>query len=162
MTRWRASMAIGACMAFFISAGALALAAETTLDEYKEAVEPICRANSAANQRILAGVRAEVKEGKLKPAAAKFRRAAEALKQTHRELVAVPKPATEESRLRKWLEYVKEEVELLQNAAKALQHGQANRARRYVVIMTATANRANSQILPLDLRACLFHPGQYT
>lgn len=159
---WKAPMAIGACLAFFICAAALALAAETTPDEYKEAVEPICSANAAANKRILAGARAEVKEGKLKPAAAKFRRAAEALKQTHRELVAVPKPVAEEGRLRKWLEDVKEEVELLQKAAKALQHGQANRARRYVVIMTATANRANSQILPLDLRACLFHPNQYT
>lgn len=49
MTRWRASVAIGSCLAFSVSAGALALAAETTPDEYREAVEPICRANSAAN-----------------------------------------------------------------------------------------------------------------
>lgn len=155
-------MGVGACLAFLVGAGALALASETTPDQYKEAVEPICRANSAANRRILAGVRAEVKEGKLKPAAAKFRKAAEALEKTHRELVAVPMPATEEGQLRKWLEYVKEEEGLLQKAATALHHGQANRARREVVLMTATANRANSQILPFGLQACLFHPNQYT
>lgn len=162
MTRRKASTAIGISMAILMSVGVLAIAAETTLEEYKEVVEPICRANSQANQRILAGVRAEVKEGKLKRAAAKFRRAAAELEQTHRELLAVPKPATEEGQLREWLAYVKDEEELLRKAAKALQSGQANRARRYVVIMTGTANRANSQILPLDIRACVFHPNQYT
>jgi hypothetical protein len=162
VTRKKLGIAIGACWLVLCAGGTLAVAAETTATEYKEAVEPICRANSAANQRILAGVRAEVKEGKLKAAAAKFRRAAAALQRTHRELMAVPKPAAEETQLRKWLEYVKKEIELLQKAATALQHGKANPARRDVVIMTATANRANSQILPLDLPACLFHPNQYT
>jgi hypothetical protein len=54
-------------------------AAEFTRTEYREAAEPICKVDTEANERILAGVRAEVRQGKLGPAAAKFARAASAL-----------------------------------------------------------------------------------
>ena len=59
-----------------------AVAAHATEDErasYKEAVEPICKANTEANEKILKGVRQQVKQEMLKPAGAKFTKAAKAL-----------------------------------------------------------------------------------
>ena len=57
--------------------GPVALAAEgdTDTDEYAERVEPICKANTEANSRILKGVKDQVKQGKLVPAGKRFIRA---------------------------------------------------------------------------------------
>jgi hypothetical protein len=48
-------------------------------DEYVEKVEPICKANSEANARILKGVKGQVQQDKLVPAGKRFIRAAGAL-----------------------------------------------------------------------------------
>jgi len=153
-------MAVGLALAAIFAS--LAFATETTRTEYKEAVEPICKENSDANMRILAGVRAEVKQGKLKAAAAKFAKAAAALRMTYRELQAVPKPPADATRLSKWLSYVKVEVELLQKASKALKAGEANRARTFVAKLTHNTNLANSQIAIFDFDSCEFKPSRYT
>jgi len=150
-------------MAILLSiAGSLAFAAETTQSEYREAVEPICKANASANKRILAGVRDDVQEGRLQKAAGKFRRAGIALNKTHKELRAVPQPEEDAQRLTKWLSYVKSEVDLLGRIAKALDEDNANKARKLVVKLTVNASLANSQIAVFDLNHCLFKPGQYT
>jgi len=143
-------------------AGSLAFAGETTQSEYREAVEPICKANASANKRILAGVRDDVQEGRLQKAAGKFRRAGIALNKTYKELRAVPQPEEDAQRLTKWLSYVKSEVDLLGRIAKALDEDNANKARKLVVKLTVNASLANSQIAVFDLNHCLFKPGQYT
>lgn len=138
-----------------------ALGAET-IDEYKAEVEPICKVNANANKRILSGVRTEVREGKLKAAAAQFANAASALSKTNKELEAVTKPATEAARLSRWLSYVKVESDLLQRVAKALKAGEANRAQTFVAKLTHTANLANSQIVIYDFNYCKIEPSQFT
>lgn len=158
----RIVLATGTGIAVLAVFGSLALAAETTRTDYKEAVEPICKENADANKRILAGVRTEVKQGKFKPAAAKFAKAAAALGKTYRELQAVPKPTADATRLSKWLSYVKVEVELLRKVSKALKAGEANRARTFVAKLTHNANLANSQIAIFDFHSCVFKPSQYT
>src|SRR6201996_6151499 len=80
---------------------ASAFAAEVSRDEYKAAAEPICKTSAKANERILSGVRKEVKEGKLKTAAAKFAKAAKEQASTLGQLEALPQPAADEPRLAK-------------------------------------------------------------
>ena len=70
-----------------------AFAAETSPDEYKAQVEPICKANLKANEKILDGVRENVKTGKLSKASRQLLGAASALKKTRAELLKVPQPA---------------------------------------------------------------------
>jgi hypothetical protein len=157
-----AGVVLGTVAILLSIVGSLAFAAETTQSEYKEAVEPICKANASANKRILAGVREDVQEGRLQQAASKFRRAGTALNTTYKELRTVPQPEEDAERLTKWLSYVKGEVDLLGRIAKALADDNANKARRLVVKLTVNANLANSQIVVFDLNHCLFKPGQYT
>ena len=95
-------------MLLFAVAAPLALA--LTRDEYKAQVEPICKKNSEANDKILKTVRKEVKENKLKTAGANFIQASTALKKTYNELKAVEQPAEDAAKLTKWLGYVKEEA----------------------------------------------------
>jgi hypothetical protein len=145
-----------------VTCASLALAAEIGRSEYKEQVEPICQANTKANERILSGVREEVKQGKLELAATKFQKAATALKSTHRELAAVPQPTADEAKLGKWLGYVKTEAELFQSAAKALKAGNKNQAERYVIKLTHNATLANSTVLSFGFHYCKLQPSKFT
>jgi hypothetical protein len=100
-----------------------ALAAEVTPDDYKAQVEPICQANTQANEKILKGARENVKNGKLSKASQQLFAAAKALKKTRGELLQVPAPSADSARLTKWLGGVKSEVDLLDAAAQKLAKG---------------------------------------
>ncbi len=140
----------------------LALAAEVTRDSYKEAVEPICKVNAKANERILGSVRSEVKAGKLKSAAAKFSKAAAALKATIKQLQGVPQPSADEARLAKWLRYVGTEASIFESAAKKLRAGNKGGASSDVVKLTHNATQANNVVIPFEFHYCKFEPNKYT
>jgi hypothetical protein len=74
--------------------------AEVTRESYKEAVEPICKTNTQANERILKGVRKDVKQGKLKLAGSKFSKAATALHKTLVQLKAEDKSGAQATVIR--------------------------------------------------------------
>jgi hypothetical protein len=143
-------------------AAPLALAAEVSRSEYKAAVEPICKANAQANERILKGVRKMVKQGKLKPAGTKFLKASAALLKTYNQLKAVPQPSADEARLAKWLKYVKKEADLFKSAGKALKAGKRSKAQRFVNQLTTNANQANATVLVFSFRDCKFNPSKFT
>lgn len=156
----RATLGVAALLT--VAFASLAMAAEISRTEYKEQVEPICQANTEANEKILSGVRAEVKQGKLKLAATKFEKASSALKTTHRELAAVPQPTADEAKLSKWLGYVKIEAELFHSAAKALKEGNKNKAEQYVVKLTHNATLANNTVLSFNFHYCKLQPSKFT
>jgi hypothetical protein len=126
----------------------LALATEVTRETYVAAVEPICKANTQASEKILKGVKAEVKAGKLAPAAAQFTKAAKALKQTLTELKAVPQPKADKSKLTKWLTYIKGEAELFERTATKLKAGDKAGAQRMAILLTHQANLAKTRFSP--------------
>jgi len=141
---------------------AASAAAAPTREEYKAQVEPICKANTKANERILSGVRKQVKEGELKAAGGQFSKAAKALKKTLAELQAVPQPSADSARLTKWLGYVKSEAELFERVAKKLKSGDKVGAQAMVVRLTHTANQANNQVLAFEFSSCRFEPSKFT
>jgi hypothetical protein len=144
------------------NAAPIAAAAEITRDEYKAQVEPICKKNSEANDRILKGVRNLVKQDKLKQAGAKFIKASNALKSTYNQLKAVPQPTADEARLSKWLGYVKTEADLFNSGGKALKAGNKKKAQKFVNKLNSNANQANAQVLSFNFRYCRFEPSKYT
>jgi hypothetical protein len=136
--------------------------AEVTRESYKEAVEPICKTNTQANERILKGVRKEVKGGQLKLAGTKFSKAATALKGTLAQLKAVPQPTADETKLGKWLGYVNLEVILFQKTAKELKAENKAGAQATVIKLTHNANQANNQVLGFEFHYCRFEPSKFT
>jgi hypothetical protein len=136
-------------------------AAEVTPESYKEAVEPICKTNTEANEKILKGVRQKVKEGKLDAAARQVAAAARALKRTWRQLSGVPKPAEDAKLLTRWLGYVKTEIELFERLSKKLANGEKTGAQKMVVRLTSTANRANNLVIKYEFRYCRFRPSKF-
>ena len=133
-----------------------------TRDEYKTKVEPICKKNSEANDKILKTVRKEVKEDKLKTAGAKFIKASNALNTTYNELKAVEQPAEDAAKLTKWLGYVKTEADLFKSAGTALKAGNKSKAQQFVNKLTQNANKANAEVLAFNFRYCKFEPSKYT
>ncbi|HMI80563.1 MAG TPA: hypothetical protein VK480_02125 [Solirubrobacterales bacterium] len=135
--------------------------AEQTPETYKEAVEPICKTNTEANEKILKGVKRLVKEGKLDAAAKKVFAAAKALKRTRERLVQVEKPPADEARLTTWLNYVKTEVQLFETLGRKLAHGERDSAQRVVVRLYVNARKANNLVFDYDFRYCKFQPAKF-
>jgi hypothetical protein len=151
-----------ALLLLLLSGASLAMAEEVTRDTYKAAVEPICKTDTQANEKILKGVRQEVKAGKLKQAGSQFQKAAAALKQAYAQLKAVPQPPADTAKLGKWLAYVKTEAELFEEAAKALKANNKTKAQTIVVKLTHNANLANDQVLSFGFRYCKLEPSKFT
>src|SRR5262249_40993916 len=118
--------ATGAAMLFAGVAHAVtpvALPPEPTRDEYVVAVEPICKANTEANKRILKGARGKVKADKLTPAGNQFMRASTAFGKTITELKSVTRPPADDSRLVKWFGFLGTVKTNLGKIGKALKEG---------------------------------------
>ena len=153
---------LGIVVLVFSMVAAPVAQAETTRDSYKEAVEPICKTNTEANERILKGVRGKFKAGKLKAAATQFEKAGKALKRTVTQLKAVEQPTADKTKLAKWLGYVEEEASLFQRTAQKLRAGDKVGAQQMVIRLTRNANLANNQVLAFEFRYCRFEPSKFT
>jgi hypothetical protein len=138
-----------------------ALAAEVTPGDYKAQVEPICKANTQANEKILKGVRENVKKGKLSKASRQLYAAAKALKKTRAELLQVPAPAADAARLTKWLDGVKTEINLLEAAGKKLAKGEKNGASKMVIRLRSNAMKTNNLVLSYEFHYCRFEPQKF-
>lgn len=144
-----------------LSAAIPALAAEVTPEDYKAQVEPICQANTQANEKILKGARENVKNGKLGKASQQLFAAAKALKKTRGELLQVPMPSADAARLTKWLGGVKAEVDLLEAAARKLAKGERNGASKMVIRLKSNATKTNNLVLGYEFRYCKFEPQKF-
>jgi hypothetical protein len=159
--RYTFAVAVVAALAAF-AAASLAFAGETTRAEYVAQVEPICKSNAQANEKILKGVRSEFKAGKLKVAAGQFSRAATALRKTVTQLKAVAQPPADQAKLAKWLKDVEEEANLFQKTAKKLKAGDKTGAQAMVIRLTHNATLANNVVLVFEFHYCRFEPSRFT
>lgn len=137
-------------------------AAEVTRESYKEAVEPICKTNTEANEKILKGVRQKVQKGQLKAAGTQFEKAGKALHKAIVQLKAIAQPTADEAKLAKWLKYVGEEEKLFLLGAKQLKEGNKRAAQATVIRLNSNANKANNQVLGFEFKYCRFEPSKFT
>ncbi|HET7589866.1 MAG TPA: hypothetical protein VFK14_06740 [Solirubrobacterales bacterium] len=149
-----------AALAMLLAAGA-ASAAEVGSTEYKERVEPICKRDTQANEKILDGVRANVKAGKLKRASRQLSAAAKALKHAYAQLSKVPKPAEDTARLTRWLKGVKAEAGLFEATSRKLAKGEKNAAQKMIVRLQSNATKTNNQVLDYEFRYCRLQPNKF-
>lgn len=159
----RRFLAAALCAAVLLaSLTSAAFAADVTRESYREAVEPICKEDTRANERIFAGVKGEVRAGKLKPAAAKFAKAAGALKMAIVQIQAVPAPAADSARLSKWLGKVSNEAGYFEAVARKLRAGDKAGAEHLVNKLTTEASAANNVVLPFQFTYCRLEPSRFT
>src|SRR3954454_14849166 len=115
MSRPRHNLArvVFASFASLLVFAAVAAADTAEREQYKAAVEPICKSNKAAADRLLGPVKGLVKKDKLKPAGTAFGKAATELEKTRKKLAVVPQPPSDAAKLTKWLSEIKAEVSLM-------------------------------------------------
>lgn len=159
-------LALAACAslaAAALSTAAVAItAADQTREAYVAAVEPICKRNTLANRRVLAGVRGQIRQGKLRLAGAKFLRASTAFGKAVAEIRAVPQPPGDVARLAKWLRALSEERELLRRIGKALKDDERRRAQKYSVALSHNENVANNAVLGFEFDYCLIEQSRFS
>ncbi|HET7445961.1 MAG TPA: hypothetical protein VFJ57_15030 [Solirubrobacterales bacterium] len=152
--------ALGAMLA---AAGALATTSPTqTPESYAAQVEPVCKANTKANERILANVRGYIKQGKLKLAGTQFLKASEAFGKAVKQIAAVPQPTADAAKLEKWLGYLDDQTKLLAETGKALKAGKKTRAQEQIVRLRNNANLANNTVLSFEFRYCKIEQSRFT
>jgi len=133
---------------------ALAAEGELTRAEYVERVEPICKANSDANSRILKGVKDQVKADQLAPAGKRFIRASSALGTAVGKIAAVPQPSADTAKLTKWIGYLKDEKTFLQKIGQALKAKDKFHAQKLAVELNKNNNNANNTVISFGFEEC--------
>jgi hypothetical protein len=134
-------------------------------DAYKAEVEPICKSNSSAADRLLGPVKGWVKQDKLKQAGQAFSKAAVELEMTQKKLARVPQPPEDAAKLGKWLSEIKAEVGLMKTIAanfnKNTKAGKS-KATSLAVKLQNNATKANNNVIVFQFRYCKIDPSKYT
>ena len=149
-------LALGATAALGVTS------AEQTRETYVAQVEPICKTNTKANERILAGAEKKVKEGKLKVAAGQFTQAAAAFTKAVKQIKAVPQPVADKAKLAKWTGYLETETKLLAEIGKALKAGKKTQTQTLSAKPTHNDNPANNAVLGFDFDYCLIDSSRFS
>lgn len=138
-----------------LAAVPVALAAEEpTREEYVAKVEPICKANTEANSRILKGVKEQVKQDKLVPAGKRFVSASGVLGKTVTQIAKVPQPSTDSAKLTKWIGYLTKEKAFLQKIGGALKADNKFQAQKLAVELNKNNNKANNTVISFGFKEC--------
>jgi hypothetical protein len=161
-SRVGAAAIVAALGTMLVAAVALATTSPTqTRESYVTRVEPICKSNTKANERILADVRSYIKHDKLKLAAAQFRKASEAFGKATQQITAVPQPTADGAKLTKWIGYLNDETKLLGEIGKALKAEKKTRAQELVVRLRNNGNLANNTVLGLEFHYCVISQSRF-
>jgi hypothetical protein len=155
--RWVAASTVAALLVF-----ASVAVAETNREEYKAQVEPICKTNQDASNRILTGVKQMVKTNKLAQAGQAFAKAAMALEKAQKQLAAVEQPAADSAKLTKWLSEIKSEVSLMRTISKKFKAGDKSKATSLTVKLQNNANKANNLVIVFQFKYCKIDPSKYS
>jgi hypothetical protein len=162
----RISRMFAAAAMVLVAAGAfsaLAIAApEQTRESYVAQVEPICKTNAKADERLLGGVRAQIKKGELRVAAGKFAQAATASGKAVKQLGAVPQPLADQAKLKKWLGYLGDEQKLLGEIGKALKAGKKSKAFELSARLEHNGSLANNSVLVFEFNYCLIESSRFS
>lgn len=130
--------------------------------EYKALVEPICKKNKEASDRLLKGVRNLVRRDKLRQAGERFAKAGRALRRTQLQLAAVEQPAADSARLDKWLSEIKAEAALMKTISRKFRQKNKSKATSLAVKLQNNATRANTLVIVFQFNYCKIDPSRYT
>jgi hypothetical protein len=136
-----------------------------TRTQYVEQVEPICKANTEANKRILKNVKAKAKSrvpAKLKQAGAQFVHASAVFGKTVEKLSAVPRPVADDARLLKWFTQLGIVQDKLRALGLALKADEEIKAAHEQIRVERASNAANNFSFVFGFHYCHLTPSRFT
>lgn len=134
----------------------LAHGEEPTRESYVAQVEPICKANRDANERIMAGARDRVNKGKLEPAGKQFVRVSDSVGGLVKQLAAVSPPAADSHRVDRWLELIGLLKSRLRTVGKYFKAGEKIKATHASILAERSGLSANNISIVFHFHYCRF------
>jgi len=155
-----------AAIALLAVAPLLARAEEgPTRAEFVERVEPICKANTEANKRILKNVRQRARSKQprqISRAGGQFIHASKAFNQAIGKIAKVPRPLADEARLLKWFKHLHIVGADLRKIGKALKEGNKIRAAHEQIRVERAANASNNVGFVFEFHYCRLSQSRFT
>jgi hypothetical protein len=125
--------------------------------EYVSELEAICKPGAMATEKAMNGVRDDVHyPARIPLAAQKFKKAASIFGGTIAHISTVPRPAGDESRLKKWFGYLNRQEEYLKEIAVELGADHTIKAQRLTARFIHHGNLANNVTLAFGFNYCSF------
>jgi len=137
---------------------------EPTRDTYREAVEPICEANTVANKRILKNVQKRARSSKravMRRAGAQFIHASAAFGETVGKLAREPRPPSDDARLRKWFRQLRVVQAKLRKLGVALKQGNRIQAAHEQIRVERASNASNNVSFVFEFRYCRLNRSRF-
>jgi hypothetical protein len=122
--------------------------------EYVATVEPICKRDREAAERILKGARENIDEGRLRVAGNQLIRASQRFGTTLGQLIEVPRPIAQEEKLQKWFGFLRKVKIRLARTGKLYKEGKRLAATHESIRTERSGNAANNVSFSLGFREC--------
>lgn len=123
---------------------------------YVETLEAICRPRAEATERVMKGVREDVRRDRIKPAARKFARGTAIFDRTVSLMTPVARPPADTETLRRWFVYLERQEGYLEAVTHSLRAGHTIKAQRLIAHFIHTGNLANDVVLSFGFDYCSF------
>jgi hypothetical protein len=127
---------------------------EPTRESYVATVDPICQRDREAGERILRGTKDNIRDGKLGVAGRKLIRASERFGKTIRQIVTVPRPSADETKLQKWFGFLRIVKERIRKTGKFYKEGKRLKATHESIGAERSGNAANNVSFAFHFRYC--------
>jgi len=158
-------IAVFTAAAMLLLAGSARADDDPTRAEYVEQVEPICQANTEANQRILKNVKTKARSkspSQVRKAGSQFIQASAAFGAATQKLATVPRPAADDTRLLRWFKSLGIVKEKLFKLGKALKAGEKILAAHEQVRVERASNAANNVGFVFEFHYCHLSASNFT
>jgi hypothetical protein len=134
---------------------------EPTRTEYVSHLEQICKPGSDATERVVHGVRADVRAERLMVAAGKFARAERIFDGTVSSISTVPRPAPDRATLKRWFTALGQEKVYLGQMVRVLRANNVAGFERVSAQFIHEGNRANNAVVSFGFDYCDFKPTRF-
>jgi len=134
----------------------LAHGEEQTRESYKAQVEPICKANRVANERIMEGARERINKNELEAVGKQFLRASDSFGKLVKQLTTVPAPAADDRRVERWLEQMRLLKQRVRNVGKYYKAGAKIKAAHESILAERSGISANNISIVFHVHDCRF------
>jgi hypothetical protein len=145
-----------AIAAALLGAAPLAHGEEQTRETYKARIEPICKANREANERIMEGAQRRINRHEYVAVGKQFIRVSESFGGLIPKLTAVPPPVGDERRVERWFEQMRLAKTRLRQTGKYYKEGEDIKAAHEGILAERSGIAANNISIVFKVRYCRF------
>jgi hypothetical protein len=149
-------LGILAAIVALLAIAPLAAAAEEERQSYKTRVEPICKANRLANERIMSGARQRINKKRFVPAGRQFIRVSRSFGGLIRRLAPIPAPPGDERRVTRWLKFMRLLKARVRRVGKYYKEGAEIKAAHESILAERSGISANNISIVFKVRYCRF------